>query len=57
VHNQQIVKTLQDPDIVGKMPAMGMERIGSTPDDYAKAIRADLPKFQKIVAETGIRVD
>jgi tripartite-type tricarboxylate transporter receptor subunit TctC len=55
--NSQIIKALSNPDIAKKMPAMGMEIIGSTPQDYARAISADLPKFRKIVAATGIRVD
>ena len=48
---------LSQSDIVQKLPSLGMELIGSSPQDYAEAIRNDKAKFQKIVSAVGIRID
>ncbi len=55
--HDEITKALANPDIVRKLPSMGMEAIASTPQAYADAIRSDKAKFQKIVSSVGIKVD
>ena len=33
------------------------QRGGMTPEQFGQAIRADLPRFAKVVKETGAKVD
>ncbi len=53
----EVLKVLADPDTVQRMPALGMEIIGNSPQEYSDAIRTDKEKFQKIVSTVGIRID
>jgi hypothetical protein len=39
------------------MAAIGVEVVGTTPTDYAKAIKDDYEKWGKVVAAAGIKPD
>jgi tripartite-type tricarboxylate transporter receptor subunit TctC len=43
------------PDAKERLGNVGFEIVGSTPDEFAKLIRDEIPKWTKVVREGGIR--
>ena len=55
--NSEIVKVLATPDIVQRLSTLGIDPVGSTPEQYAEIIRADMRSYGKLVKDSGARVD
>jgi tripartite-type tricarboxylate transporter receptor subunit TctC len=55
--NAEIIKVLNIPEVKERLLNLGAEVIGSTPDEFAAVIKADMAKYAKVVKDTGIRVD
>ncbi len=53
----QIVKALSLPDLRGKLTDLGMEVIGNSPDEFAIAITSEIPKWAKLIKESGTKPD
>jgi tripartite-type tricarboxylate transporter receptor subunit TctC len=53
----EIVRQLQNADMKTKMAADGAEVIGSTPEELAAWLRADLARWAKPVKDSGARID
>ncbi len=51
------VRALQDPAIKERFVSDGGETVGSTPEEFAAVIRADLKKWSKVVKDAGIKLD
>ena len=51
------VAALNAPDVRKRLASRGFEVIGSTPARFAAYIRAEIPKWAKIVKASGARVD
>ena len=51
------LKTLANKDVVEKLAVQGAEPWTLTPEQFAAYIKAELPKWQKIVKESGAQVD
>ncbi len=45
------------PDVRELYAAQGADGVGAGPEAFAKVIRADLPKWDKVVRQSGARVD
>lgn len=52
-----LAKALAGKDVADKLGAQGCEVLTSTPAQFATLIRDDLPRWSKIVKESGARVD
>ncbi len=52
--NEGLVKVMKSPDIVARIAAMGNESVGSTPAEFDKFIRAEIPKWEKVIKEAKI---
>jgi tripartite-type tricarboxylate transporter receptor subunit TctC len=50
-------KALTLPDLRAKFADLGMEAIGSSPDEFAAAIKSGIPKWAKVIKESGIKPD
>ena len=50
-------RAVQDPGVKDSFFGDGGETIGSTPDDFAAVIRAELGKWSKVVKDAGIKPD
>jgi tripartite-type tricarboxylate transporter receptor subunit TctC len=48
---------MTEPEVAQKMAALGFEKIASTPDEFARRIRADIPKWAKVIQTANIRVE
>lgn len=55
--HREIDKAMAEPEVKQKMAALGFEKIASTPDEFARRIRADIPKWAKVIQTANIRVD
>jgi tripartite-type tricarboxylate transporter receptor subunit TctC len=51
------VRAVQDPAIKARFISDGGETVGSTPEEFAAVIRADLKKWGKVVKDAGIKLD
>jgi tripartite-type tricarboxylate transporter receptor subunit TctC len=52
--NQALVKVVKSPDTVERMAAMGNEPVGSTPEEFDKLIRMEIPKWAKVIKDAKI---
>jgi tripartite-type tricarboxylate transporter receptor subunit TctC len=55
--NREMVKILNTPDVKDRLAAVGAEVLGNSPQEFAAAIRADVEKWKRIVAETGAKAE
>ena len=55
--NTEITKALQDPAVRARLAAQGADVYGSTPAEYSTYIRAEMPRWAKIIEESGAKAD
>jgi len=55
--NTEIAKWLATPEAKEKLLAQGANAAGGTPEDFARFITAETAKWQKVVKESGAKVD
>ncbi len=55
--NREIVRILKLPDPQSQFLANGYTPDSNTPEEFSQLIRKELAKWQKVVKETGIRVE
>ncbi len=53
----ETVKALAQPDVRAKLTDMGMDIVGSTPEQLSAVMRVELPKWAKVVKESGAKVE
>jgi tripartite-type tricarboxylate transporter receptor subunit TctC len=51
----EVAKILRSPEVKQKMVALGAQPVGSTPDEFAAFIKAEMARWGKIIKEKGIR--
>jgi tripartite-type tricarboxylate transporter receptor subunit TctC len=52
-----IVKALRQPDVSKRLAAEGAEPIGSTPEEFAAHIKAEIARVASVVRAAGIRIE
>ena len=55
--NAEVLKILAMPDVRERFLAQGVEPLGSTPDEFAAHIRAQMDKWAKVVKDAGIKAE
>jgi tripartite-type tricarboxylate transporter receptor subunit TctC len=55
--NAEFNKALQQPDLRKKLGDEGADAAGGTPEQFAALIRDEIPRWGKVVKESGARVD
>jgi len=50
-------KTAASPDVRERMLNQGVEPVGSTAEEFARLIKAELPKWAKVVQASGAKLD
>jgi tripartite-type tricarboxylate transporter receptor subunit TctC len=55
--SQEIIKILRSPDVNEMLFESGVAALGSTPEDFAARVRADIDRWRKVIRDTGIRVE
>jgi tripartite-type tricarboxylate transporter receptor subunit TctC len=56
-YSQAVQKALADPAFAQRMNALGLEPIGSTPEQLAAVQRADFAKWAAPVKASGFQAD
>jgi len=52
-----IVRALKQPDVAKRLAAEGAELIGSTPEEFAAHIKAEIARVGQVVRAAGIRIE
>jgi tripartite-type tricarboxylate transporter receptor subunit TctC len=47
-------KALALAEVRAKLNELGMDIIGNSPDDFARAIKSEIPKWAKVIKQSGI---
>lgn len=55
--NSQIEQVLKQADVLDKLAAQGVEAYYSTPQEFARLIREELPKWAKVIAASGVKIE
>ena len=55
--NAELVRAVRSPDVAGKVRETGTEVVGSSPEQFAKLIATEVPRWHKVVKDLNIRVD
>ena len=55
--NAELVKSTRAPDVVERLAPDGGEPVGSTAEQFARYIAADIARWSKLVKETGMRFE
>ena len=55
--NRQLVAILRMPDVVERLSAMGVEILATSPDEFARVIKADAAKWARVVKDAGVKAD
>jgi tripartite-type tricarboxylate transporter receptor subunit TctC len=53
--HKETIRALNDPDVRKRLEGLGAEIDGSTPEQYAAFIRAELAKWGKVIKAAGIK--
>ena len=49
------LKVLADPEMVKKFATLGLDPVGSTPEETHAAIAGDIPKWGKVIKDANIK--
>jgi len=52
---REIASVIASPDVKEKMEAIGYEPAAVPPDEFKARIKADMPKWAKVIRDAGIR--
>ena len=52
-----VVESLRTPALRGLLVNSGAEPLGNTPEEFAEALRRELPKWAKVIKAAGIKVE
>ncbi|MFN7751356.1 MAG: Bug family tripartite tricarboxylate transporter substrate binding protein [Pseudomonadota bacterium] len=55
--NAELGRTLKLPEVRERFEAVGAEPRHTTPEEFAAVIRAEIPRFAKLVKAAGVRID
>jgi tripartite-type tricarboxylate transporter receptor subunit TctC len=51
----ETVKALGFPDVRARLAGLGLQAVGNSPDEFAALIKAQIPKWAKLIREAGIK--
>ena len=55
--HENVVKTVNTPNVHEKFIAMGADPLTLTPDEFTRFVRADIEKWGKVVKAAGVKLD
>jgi tripartite-type tricarboxylate transporter receptor subunit TctC len=55
--NAELVRALNEPEVLEKFKASGMFPLPSTPEQFSKLLVSETSRFAKVVKDAGIKVD
>jgi len=54
--NLEIGRALKDPEFAHRISAIGIDPIGSTPDEFSGFLRKEIPRWKQIVQDAGVKI-
>ena len=55
--NAAVNKALREPDVEQQLSAGGLRASGGPPQRFVERVRKDVTRWQKVVAEAGVKAD
>jgi tripartite-type tricarboxylate transporter receptor subunit TctC len=55
--HREIVKVMGLPEIKERMAELGFEAVANTPDEFSARIKAEIPKWAKVIRDANIKAD
>jgi tripartite-type tricarboxylate transporter receptor subunit TctC len=55
--NAEVMKALAAPEVRDKLQAQGAEILGSTPEQYAAYLKAEIERWGKVIKSSGVQFD
>jgi tripartite-type tricarboxylate transporter receptor subunit TctC len=55
--NLEIGRALKDPEFAHQLSAMGIDPLGSTPEEFTAFLRKEIPRWKQIVQDAEIKVE
>ena len=55
--NLEIGHALKDPEFARQISTIGIDPIGSTPDEFAVFLRKEIPRWKQIVQDAGVKLE
>jgi tripartite-type tricarboxylate transporter receptor subunit TctC len=52
---QREAAVLAEPEVRERYAVLGIEPVGNTPEQFARQIRADLARWEKVVKQANVR--
>jgi tripartite-type tricarboxylate transporter receptor subunit TctC len=53
--NQEFVRVLNRPDVKERFVKVGVETVGSTPEEFGAKVKSEMARMGKVIQEAGIR--
>jgi tripartite-type tricarboxylate transporter receptor subunit TctC len=50
----ELAKAVNSPEIAEKLKAEGVEPVGSSPEELRQIIASEVPRWRKLIQDTGI---
>jgi tripartite-type tricarboxylate transporter receptor subunit TctC len=55
--NDEVVKALKQPEVRDRIVALGIDPVGSTPEEFSRVIAADIAKWTAVAKAANIKAD
>jgi tripartite-type tricarboxylate transporter receptor subunit TctC len=55
--NEEVVKALKQPEVRERIVGLGIDPVGSTPEEFARVIAADIAKWTAVAKAANIKAD
>jgi tripartite-type tricarboxylate transporter receptor subunit TctC len=55
--NLEVLRALKDPEFIAQISKLGIDPIGSTPDEFAAFLRQEIPRWKQIVLDAGAKLE
>ncbi len=56
-YNREIVKIVNSPEVRDKLREMEFEVLATTPEQFSDWIRSEIPRWGKVVKDTGAKAE
>ncbi len=54
--NLEVGRALKDPEFARQLSTLGIDPLGSTPDEFAAFLRKEIPRWKQIVQDADVKV-
>jgi tripartite-type tricarboxylate transporter receptor subunit TctC len=54
---RETAKILQSPDVQERLRSLGLDPVGSTPEEHAAQLRTDLERWAKVAKAANLKID